>query len=231
MKRFYATVDTEAQAADHFVRLDGKPMHTPRHQLLALPTAALAQAVAEEWRAQADELVPATMPITRLATTSVDLMPARREDAIAEVADYGATDLLCYRAQRPAQLVARQNAAWQPWLDWAEQRFGARLVSTATIDPVPQSEASLQAMRAAVAMLDDWRLVGLHAGVTLTGSLVIGLALEQAALSPAEAFATAMLDELYEIEQWGEESLQRQRHASLRRELEAVERYLRALNA
>jgi chaperone required for assembly of F1-ATPase len=230
MRRFYTGVDTEPQAVGHLVRLDGKPVRTPAQQLLAMPTAELAGAVAEEWQAQAEEIAPKTMPLTRLATTAIDLMPARRDDAIAEAAEYAATDLLCYRAAQPAPLVARQNKAWQPWLDWAERQYGARLVSTAEVDPIPQPQAALQALRAAVALLDDWRLVGLHAATILTGSLVLGLAIEQAALAPEEAFATAMLDELYEIEQWGEESVQRQRHAALRHDLRAAVRYLQALN-
>jgi chaperone required for assembly of F1-ATPase len=229
MKRFYTAVDTAPEAAGHVVRLDARPVRTPQRNALALPTPALAEAVAEEWRAQGREVVPAAMPLTRLATTVLDLMPTRRGDAVAEAAGYAGTDLLCYRAAAPEVLARRQREAWQPWLDWAERQYDARLITTATVDPLPQPEAALNALRRAVERLDDWRLVGLHAAATLTGSLVLALALERRTLDAERAFETALLDELFEIERWGEEATQRQRHASLRREREAAERCLRLL--
>lgn len=229
MRRFYRDVDTGPDPAGHAVRLDGRPIRTPARHVLVLPTPALAEAVAEEWRAQGEEIVAASMPLTRLATTVLDLMPDRREDAAAEASQYGGTDLLCYRAADPASLVARQHAAWQPWLSWVERRHGARLVVTRDLDPIPQPESGLDALRRAVAALDDWRLIGLHAATTLSGSLVLALALEEGLIDADRLFETALLDELYEIERWGEEPQQRQRHASLRRDLRAAERFLRLL--
>src|SRR5687768_5892728 len=119
------------------------------------------------------------MRLTRLATTVVDLMPARRGDAVAEAAGFAGTDLLCYRAASPASLVARQAAIWQPWLDWAEREFDARLAVAAGVMPVTQPETALRALRVPVERLDDWRLVGLHGATTQLGSLVLGLAVER----------------------------------------------------
>ena len=229
MKRFYTTVDTTPDAGLHLVRLDGRPVRTPARHALALPTAALAEAVAAEWRAQGEEVDAASMPLTKLATTVLDLMPARRGDAVTEACGYADTDLLCYRASAPPVLAERQRARWQPWLDWAERHHDARLAVTHGVDPVPQPEPALNALRLAVERLDDWRLVGLHAATTLTGSLVLALALESGDLDADRAFATALLDELFEIEQWGEEETQQRRHVALRRDLGAAERYLRLL--
>jgi len=229
VKRFYKTVDTVPEGPSHVVRLDTRPVRTPARKPMALPTPALAEAVAAEWRAQGEEIVPATMPLTRLATTALDLMPARRQDAVAEAAGYAGTDLLCYRAADPESLVSRQHDTWQPWLDWAERHHEARLIVTRSIDPVPQPETALVALRHAVEQLDDWRLVGLHAAATLSGSVILALALETGEIDAHRLFETALLDELYEIERWGEEQQQRQRHANLRRELDAAERFLRLL--
>jgi chaperone required for assembly of F1-ATPase len=229
MKRFYTAVDTAPEAAGHVVRLDARPVLTPARNALALPTPALAAAVAGEWREQGEEIAPAAMPLTRLATTVHDLMPTRRADAVDEAAGYAATDLLCYRVGGPETLARRQREAWQPWLDWAERQYDARLAATVTVDPLPQPEAALRALRRAVEGLDDWRLVGLHAAATLTGSLVLALALERRSIDAARAFEAALLDELFEIERWGEEVTQLQRHASLRRDLEAADRHLRLL--
>lgn len=231
MKRSYTAVDVApaSEAAGHLVRLDGKPVRTPACNDLAVPTEALARAVAAEWEAQGERVEPASMPLTRLATTALDLMPTRRGDAVEEAAGYAATDLLCYRAAGPASLAALERDSWQPWLDWAERQYDARLAVATGIDPLPQPAPALSALRRAAEALDDWRLVGLHAAATLTGSLVLALALERGAIDADRAFETAMLDELYEIERWGEEATQLERHAGLRRDLGAAERHLRLL--
>lgn len=226
MKRFYAAVAVGDAANGHAVLLDGRPVRTPARQQLILPVAALAAAVAAEWDAQGETIDADSMRLTRLATTTVDLMPARRQDAIDEAAGYAGTDLLCYRAATPASLTARQEAAWQPWLDWAERQYDARLLPAGGIMPVAQPEAALRALQAAVARLDDWRLVGLHAATTLLGSLVLGLALERGAADAATLFEVALLDELFEIAQWGPDPEQARRHARLRADLAAAERFL-----
>lgn len=229
MKRAYGAVAVEDGAGPVGVLLDGKPLRTPRRLALRLPTRALALAVAEEWAGQGERIDPHSMPLTRLATTATDLMPARRADAIAEVTGYAGTELLCYRVASPAELALRQQERWQPWLDWLARVHGARLEPVRSLDPAPQPEASLAALRTAVERVQDWPLVGLHAAVTATGSLVLGLALLDGALDAAEAFALAQLEELFEIERWGEEREQQRRLAGLRRDLAAAERFLRLL--
>lgn len=231
MKRFYRDVATRPEGDGFAVLLDGKPMRTPARQILTLPTPELAEAVAEEWRDQGGTIAVETMPLTKLATTVVDLMPARRADAIEEAAAYAGTELLCYRATSPASLAERQSATWQPWLDWATREYDAQLALADDVMPVAQPEASLRALRSAVAALDDWRLVGLHAATTLLGSLILALALERRAISAEVAFEAALLDELFEIEQWGEEAMQQQRHRRLRADLAAAERFLSLLPA
>lgn len=226
MKRFYAAVAVGEAADGHAVLLDGKPVRTPARHRLILPVASLAAAIAAEWDAQAETIDTDSMRLTRLATTVVDLMPARRQDAIDEAAGFAGTDLLCYRAESPASLAARQEAAWQPWLDWAERQYDARLLPAGGIMPVAQPEAALRALQAAVARLDDWRLVGLHAATVLLGSLVLGLALERGAADAATLFEVALLDELFELSQWGPDPEQARRHARLRADLDAAERFL-----
>jgi chaperone required for assembly of F1-ATPase len=229
MRRFWREVGVAADGDGWAVRLDTRPLRTPARRALIVPTRALADAIAAEWRDVGDQVDAARMPLTRLATTVVDLMPARRADAEAEALGFAATDLLCYRAAGPAELVLRQARAWQPWLEWAARVHGARLVATEGVMAVAQDAAALARLRAVVEGLDAWRLVGLHAAVTLTGSLVLGLAVEAGALDAEAAFALAQLDELFEIEQWGEEEQQRIRHAALRRDLAAAARYAQAL--
>jgi chaperone required for assembly of F1-ATPase len=229
VKRFYKTAEAGRAEGALAILLDGRPVRTPGRRLLAMPNEALAQAVAAEWAGQGDTIRPDAMPLTRLTNTVVDQMPAKRGDALAEVMGYAATDLLCYRQASPADLAERQARTWQPWLDWAERRLGARLLVTMTLDPLPQPGPSLDALAAAAGALDDWRLVGLHGATRLTSSIVLGLALVEGAIDVDAAFAAALLEELYEIEHWGLEAEQARRHAALRADLAAAELYCRTL--
>jgi chaperone required for assembly of F1-ATPase len=229
VKRFFKQAVAEPVAGGHRVLLDGRPLRTPGKHPLQLPSARLAAAVAAEWQGQGETIVPATMPLTRLASTAIDRMPALRRQAIDEVAAYAGTELLCYRAGAPLELVQRQQGAWQPLLDWLAASYGVRLTVTTGLMPVAQPEATLAGLRAAVARLDDWTLVGVHAATTASGSIVLGLALLERRIDAGEAFAASLLDELFEIERWGQdpESLRRQR--VLQRDLEAAALWLDAL--
>ena len=229
MKRFYTTATAEPCAEGWRVMLDGRPLRTPARKILVLPGQSLAAAVAAEWQEQGERIDTQGMRLTRLATTVVDLMPERRGDAIEEASGYAATDLLCYRAISPASLAARQEAAWQPWLDWAERRFDARLTVASGVMPATQEEVAIRSLRAAVDRLDDWRLVGLHAATTATGSLVLGLAMEAGDLDVEAAFAASVLDETFEIEQWGEDPEQAARRDRLRADLAAAQAFLTLL--
>jgi len=231
MKRFYATVAVAPEAAGFGIRLDDRPIRTPGRKLLLLPRQRLAEAVAGEWAAQGGTICPDAMPLTRLANTAVDLLPDRRDDALAEIMGYASADLLCYREATPAELATRQALGWQPWLDWSATHLAARLVTTTSLDPVPQPAESLAALTRAVEALDDWQVVGLHTATRLTSSIVLGFAMLEGALMADPAFELAMLEELFEVERWGLDAAQARRHEALRRELVAVETYLAALRA
>ncbi len=231
MKRFYERAEPSSSGEGSRVLLDGRPLRTPAGRTLLLPGPGLAAAIAGEWAAQGERIAPHSMPLTRLATTVVDLLPARRGEVVAELTGFARTDLLCYRVAHPRELVVRQEREWQPWLDWAAREFDAPLRATAELEPVAQPEAAVRRLTAAVEKLDDWRLAGVRAATTLTGSLVLGLAAARAGLTGARAFALAHLEELWEIERWGCDPEQEARHAAIRRDLDAACRWLRLLEA
>ena len=201
------------------VALDGKPVRTPGRKPLTVASRALAEAIAAEWRGQGDKIEPATMPLTRLASTALDLVPEHRPAIVGEVAGYAETDLVCYRAETPTELVERQHGAWQPLLDWAAERYGAALAVTAGVVPRPQPREALAALRRAVEAQDDQSLVALHAATVAAGSLVIGLALTEGRIDAAAAFDLSQLDETFQIERWGEDSEATRRRAALRDDL------------
>lgn len=224
MKRFYKTVNVVPAGGGFGIALDGKPIKSPAKAEFVLPSRALAEAVAAEWEAQAEDVVPSAMPLMQLAATAIDKVAPNRELIIDTIAPYGGTDLLCYRAEAPATLAERQAAAWQPLLDWAMTAHDAPLTATSGIVHQAQPESSLAALRAAVAAQDDWRLTALHQATALTGSLVLGLALLAGRIDADEAFELAELDASFQIERWGEDAEAAVRRATLRAELQAAAR-------
>jgi chaperone required for assembly of F1-ATPase len=231
MKRVYKSVATRSTTDGWGVTLDGRPLRTPAKRELYVPSESLAAAIAAEWDAQDPDIRPETMPLTRMATTAIDRTTERRAEVAAEVANYAGTDLVCYRAHHPAALAARQEAAWQPLIDWAAGRYDAGLAVTAGIVPLAQSPASLKAYAGAVGALDDFRLTALQAATGACGSLVIALALLEGRLDADAAFEVSQLDETFQIEAWGEDAEAARRRAALAEEIRAAARFLDLLGS
>lgn len=226
MKRFYQTATAEPAEGGHGVRLDARPVRTPAGAPLVVPSTALAAAIAAEWNGQGAEIAPASMKLTQLANTAIDRVGPQRTDIVAGTAAYAGTDLVCYRADRPASLVERQAAAWQPLVDWVAGRFDAVLLVHTGIMPRPQPDAALAALAAAVERYDDWGLTALAEATALAGSLVIGLALAEDRLDAAGAFEAAEIDRSHQIARWGADDEATAQRAALRADLVAVRHFL-----
>ena len=231
MKRVYREVTIRPAMGSWGIALDGRAMRTPGRSELIVPTAALAAAIAAEWEAQQGDIRPATMPLTRLAAAAIDRTRAQRGLVAAEAANYASTDLVCYRAEHPPALVARQQETWQPLIDWAMRRYDAGLTVTSGIVPQPQPPATLKAFAAAVAAQDDFRLTALHTATAALGSLVIALALLEGRLDAEAAFAASQLDESFQIEAWGEDAEAAARRQALAEDIAAAARFVQLLDA
>lgn len=222
MKRFYKETAIAAEADGWSVALDGRPMRTPARAALLLPTQGLAAAVAAEWAAQGEEIDPRAMVMTGLANAAIDQVATGRAAFAEGVALYATSDLLCYRADGPQQLVARQAAAWDPLLDWARTRYDVAFAVTQGIIPVAQPLEMLERLRQAVVAQPDFILTGLSTLVTLSGSLVCGLAVVECAFDAATVWAAAEIDERWQAEQWGEDAEAAQRAEGRRRDFMAA---------
>ena len=231
MRRFYkevavssaSAIDGEAggPGAGWLVLLDGKPLKTPRGAVLALPNNHLAVHIAAEWRDQGEEIKPLTMLFTKLANTAIDRVQGRTGEVSEMILAY-INDALCYRAARPQELVARQNAGWNPLLEWAAERFGARLKVGTGVAHVSQPEESLAALDSALSAYDPFTLTAIHSAATITGSLVLALAMAEGRLDPYQAFMLSQLDERYQAENWGEDAEAAARSRALAAELSAA---------
>ncbi len=228
-RRFYKEAGVKEDGGAFGVTLDGRVLRTPKKQLMAAPTRALAALAAAEWAAQLEVIRAETMPITRLINVALDFTPGARAEMAATVARYGETDLLCHRAGHPASLVDRQRKHWDGLLDWAASALGAPLVCAEGLIAVEQPGASLDALRTNAEALDDFALTGLAHATGVAGSAVLGFALQRGKIGAQAAFEASSLDELHQLETWGEDEEARARLENLRAELEALERFFAAL--
>lgn len=231
MKRFWEHVSLSKTDAGYAILLDDKPMNLPSGTRLMVGPHALAEAIATEWRdaggGKGGEMSFADTPLTRLAGTTQERIAPDPLPTVDAIARYGETDLLCYRAGSPDVLVTRQARDWQPWLDWAEQTYGAPLRVGEGIAYVRQHKDAISALRRAVGAMDSYALAGLGIAVPALGSLVLGLALAEGALDAERAHALGALDELFEVEQWGEDDEALARREGVGREIALAERFIR----
>lgn len=203
MKRFWNEVSTLAQGNGWGVRLDERAIRTPARSQLVVPTEALADAIAQEWRSVDGEIDPRTMPLTGLANAAIDRIAPDRQAFAAGLAKYGEADLACYRSEWPPDLVSRQQASWDELLAWARRRYDVDFSTTTGLLHVPQAQATVDRLGQALAELDAFQLAGLSPLVSTGGSLVAALAVLEKAISAEEAWESVSIDERWQLEQWG----------------------------
>lgn len=205
-KRFWKQVSVGPQEAGFGVFLDNRPLRTPEQRALAVPSRPLAEAIAAEWAGIEGEIRPDTLHFTRAANSAIDRVSAHAEAVVDALAAYGEADLLCYRADGPTALQDRQSAQWDPWLDWSRDELSAPLFAVVGVMHQPQPPESLAALRDHVACHDAFSLTGFHDLVTLSGSLVLALAVSRGVLDGGSAWELSRLDEIWQAEQWGEDA-------------------------
>lgn len=231
-KRFYKAISVgSVEPAGVAILLDQKPARTPKKRELRLPTLSLARAVAGEWAAQDDRIDPARMPMTRLANTAIDGVQGHEANVHADVVKYAASDLVCYRADRPEGLVKRQAELWDPVITWARTALGAQMRITTGLMHVPQPEVSVSAVGRDISALDYFALTGLHTMVTLTGSALLALGVLRGAWNADRAWTAAHVDEDWQISEWGEDAEAKARREFRWTEMAAAGRLLDLLEA
>jgi chaperone required for assembly of F1-ATPase len=221
-KRVWKETTVQAVPGGFSVHLDQRPLRTPGKEIIAVRSRALADGIAAEWDAVVGKIDPAKMPLTRAANTAIDKLVHQRAAVIANLADYGGTDLLCYRAEAPAELVAEQSENWDPVLDWAARILAAPLNVYAGIMPRPQPESSLRKLADQLEPMDEFTLAAVHDLIAISGSLVLGLAVFQQEIAPEAAFELSRLDANFQARLWGSDELAEAATAAHRRDFLAA---------
>lgn len=229
-RRFWKQAAVAPAEGGYTVALDARPLMTPAKAPLIVPTRAAAEAIAAEWEAVEGEIDPRQMPTTRWANSAIDRVVPNREAVVNLLAEYAGSDLLCYRATSPRELVARQAEAWDPPLAWARETLGAGLEVTSGVLPVRQPEAAHRRLRAALEALDAFALAAVHDLVTLSGSLVLGLAVARGAMTAEDAWAASRVDEEWQASQWGRDEEAESSAAARRADFLAAARHVAFLS-
>ena len=230
MKRFWKEVAVTAQGGGWAIELDGRPIRTPAREPLVVPTPALAEAIADEWRAVEGKVDPRATPLTGLANAAIDRVAPERQAFAGGLARYAEADLACYRSDWPPELVERQRTAWDALLNWARRRFDVDFSTTSGLMHVPQPQATIERLAHAVGALDSFRLAGLSPLVTIGGSLIAALAVLEKSMTAEEAWQAVSVDERWQLDQWGADAEAKTALENRRRDFMAAARFLALLD-
>ena len=231
MKRFWKDVTVEREGDNWAIRLDSRPVKTPARAPLVVPTEALAEAIADEWRNVGETIDPRAMPLTGVANAAIDRVGPEHEAFANGIANYAEADLACYRAEAPRALAARQEESWDELLAWARRRYDVDFVITCGLMHVEQPPATVERLSHAVALLDAFHLAGLSPLVTVGGSLLAALAVLEKAITPEQAWDAVSIDDKWQLEQWGADADAERALENRRRDFLAAARFLELLDS
>jgi chaperone required for assembly of F1-ATPase len=227
VKRFYKSAGVSRTDDGFAVELDGRPVKTPAKNVLVLPGRPLADAIAAEWEEQGEDIDAHAMRLTRLANSTIDRVVEHRAAVISEIAGYANTDLVCYRAAEPEALAQQQKSGWDPLVAWLQDHYGIALLTTTSLLPIEQKRSSIDAVESAVAESDPFTLAGLHLVTVSCGSVVIGLAALAGRIDGTAAWELSLIDETYQIDEWGEDPEATKRRKGLLEDINAATAFLR----
>lgn len=232
MKKFYKIAEAGTAPGGYVVRLDGKPVRTPMKNPLLLPSLLLAEAIAQEWKAQGNDIQPTSMPFTQLANTMTDKTKGDdRAEMNEQLLEYGGSDLVCYLATHPTDLVRRQKQRWLPLTAWMKEKYGIGFEIVSGIKYHHQSQESLDKLQTLLENLNAADFTSVQAASATTGSVVIALALLENRISPEEAYQAACVDEIYQLATWGADAEAQKRLDTIQSELASIARFREFLKA
>ncbi len=228
-KRFWSIAEAVAQDDAYGIALDGRATKTPQGHTVVLPSRTLAEAVAAEWASVAEFVDYEAMPLTRLGFAAIDRMPVQQAEILAEATRYAETDLLCYPSDYPDALIAREDAAWLPLLDWASTDLGLYFIQNRSLIHQPQPPETLTKLQALVAAMTPYEQAGVMKGVALFGSVILALAVAHGQLSGEAALAASRIGEDFQAETWGQDAEAQQRTQHLKTDAVNLELWFKAL--
>jgi len=203
IKRTWEIVAVQRSEVGFSVTLDDQPIITPAKNTLLLPSSSLANRVANEWKEQNNEIIPAEMPFTRLSNSAIDKVSSQFKEVADILSEFGETDLFYYRASSPAELVEKQKIAWDPFLDWVNTSMNVRINVSSGVMFIDQDDDEMVKLKAPIYNMTPFQLAGFHEIVTISGSLIGAYAFVEKAFTADQVWSASRIDEEWQIEQWG----------------------------
>ena len=203
IKRTWEIVAVQRSEVGFLVTLDDQPIITPAKNTLLLPSSSLANRVANEWKEQNNEIIPAEMPFTRLSNSAIDKVSSQFKEVADILSEFGETDLFYYRASSPAELVEKQKIAWDPFLDWVNTSMNVRINVSSGVMFIDQDDDEMVKLKAPIYNMTPFQLAGFHEIVTISGSLIGAYAFVEKAFTADQVWSASRIDEEWQIEQWG----------------------------
>ncbi|WEQ53442.1 hypothetical protein LV478_08070 [Komagataeibacter oboediens] len=230
-RRFWTLAAARPAEGGFCVELDGRGICLPGGAPLCVTSRALAGAIADEWAHAGGEkggdFTPYDLPMTRITGTMIERVAPDPSAQVTALLQYVDGELLCYRADHPALLCARQKAEWDPQLAWLQARYGIAMAVTQGIMPLSQSQAVQVAWQGILDKMDNATLAALGVMVPAMKSIVLGLAVVTGALSAAKAAEVASVDERTQMDIWGRDDKQAESLRLLALEVADASRFLR----
>lgn len=228
-KRFWGGTATSEVKDGFAVTLDGRPVKTPKGNVMVLPNAALASLVEAEWASVGEYVDYEAMPLTRLGFASVDRMGEVLDETLAEVTRYSETDLLCYPSEYPAALQAREAEAWMPVLVWADAAFDLQFHQNQSIIHQPQPKETIRRIQSLIANATSYEQAGIMLAIPLLGSVLLAIALWRGHLNGDAAYQSSRIGEDFQSETWGADAEAAKRAAGMKAQAQSLDIWFRAL--
>ena len=204
-KRFYKKVELYQSDSFYGLLLDQEKLKTPKGRFLLLPTEKIALAIHAEWDSQGEILSRDLMPVTQLANTALDKIDHNKEQILTQLCIFAHTDLLCYRVQKPQDLVTLQNQQWSPLLDWLSQQLGSPFTITDRLEPLQQPDSLLKALRLHLESFTLWQMTAFQSATTTLGSICLAFAFLYEKKTIEDLIDLSRLEALYQEKFWGQD--------------------------
>ncbi len=206
MKKFWERVQLKkTDISSYEIFLDDKILKTPLRKKLIIPNLKIAEEIYKEWNQDIKIIDKDAMIFYGILSTSIDKICGNRKLYIDDILDFIDTDLTCYRAEKPNDLVQWQSKNWDPILLKVEKYINSKINVFRGIMPLKQDQEIHIKITKLLTKFNDLEILVLHRIANITGSVFLSLCIFISDKIKEKAFELSFLDELWQAENWGYE--------------------------
>ena len=223
MKKFWKIVQVKKKLKNSFeILLDKRILKTPMQKDLIFSNYKIAKETALEWDIDEKEINTENMVFYGLISTAIDKISNDKVSYIDNVLGFINTDLICYRADKPNELIDLQNSSWNPIISFIKKYIDVELKFFIGVMPSKQSLEIFNRLKTLINSFSDIEISALHRMTNLTGSIFISICILKGDVLKNEAFELSFLDELYQAKNWGVEQESLDKRDKIAKELNRI---------